>query len=129
MKKALSTLPAFVTGGLGLCPACIPLYAGILSAFGISTTGYTAYAIWLIPIMVLISLGTLFYKARQRRGYAPFALGFLSSAGLLMGKFILANDMIFYISVAGLILSSIWNIWPQHKGCDSCPSDANIKID
>ena len=56
IKKILMAAPAFIASGVAVlpvltCPACWPLYAGLLSALGISFVNYTPF---LFPITALI---------------------------------------------------------------------------
>lgn len=102
------------------CPACWPLYAGILSSLGVGFIDYTLYILPATEAMLLVSLLTLGWKARQRHGYWPLALGTGASALLLGGKFYLGNDWLFYAGVALLIGASVWNIWPKKGKCSSC---------
>jgi mercuric ion transport protein len=65
-----------------------------------------------------VAVGTLAYKARQRRGYAPFALGIAGAITIVVGKFYLDNDFLNkdFIGYAGiflLIAASVWNVWPR----------------
>ena len=109
---------------VGTCPACWPLYAGLLSSLGL---GFLLYATYLLPLtagLLLFSLGTMVYRAKTRRGYGPFALGLLAATGILVGKFALASDLVFYSGAVLFVVAALWNAWPKTKTtascCDSC---------
>lgn len=120
-------LPAIGTAMLPklACPACWPAYAGLLSALGIGFIDYTPYLMPLTFGFLAIALMTLAYRARQRRGYAPFILGVIASLILLIGKFSFNSDESMYVGLAILIGASIWNTWPIKRAddgqlCTSC---------
>lgn len=83
---------------VGVCPACWPVYAGVLSSLGLGFLVHTTYLLPLTAAFLLFSLGTLAYWANARHGYGPFALGLLAAVGILVGKFGVSSDVLFYIS-------------------------------
>ncbi len=136
-----ATLLAFLTRLL--CPACWPMYAGILSSMGL---GFLMQKAWLMPLTVitlLFVISSLAYRANTRRGLAPFVLGIFGATALLSGQFIfpsLATGTGLFEGViiskwsidAGaiiLITASIWNGWPRKKQaeergeCLSCSAE------
>jgi hypothetical protein len=81
----------------------------LMSAIG---AGSTISLSWLQPVsvaMLLISVSALFIRARSRRGYGPFILGFVAAASLYLFKFSLNYDPGIYLSGATLLGASIWN--------------------
>ncbi len=125
-KAIIGTVPGIAATLLpmGRCPACWPLYAGLLSSLGL---GFLLYATYLLPLtagLLIFSLGTMAYRAKARRGHGPFALGLLAATGILVGKFALASDLVFYSAAVLFILAALWNAWPKTKTtascCDSC---------
>lgn len=109
---------------VGVCPACWPVYAGVLSSLGL---GFLLHSTYLLPLTVaflLFSLGALAYRAKVRRGYGPLVFGLLATVGILVGKFGVSSDVLFYSSVPVLIGAALWNIWPKEKAkacpCDTC---------
>lgn len=114
---ALALLPK------GLCPACWPAYAAVLSSLGL---GFLIEDRYLLPVtigaLVLATL-TLAYRARARRGYGPAALGALCGAALVVGKFGLdLPDAFAYGAVAVFAAAAIWNAWPlsRRTACSAC---------
>lgn len=108
---------------VGVCPGCWPAYAGVLSSLGLGSLLYAAY---LLPVTVgflLISLGLLAYRANSRRGYGPLVLGSLAAVGMLVGKFAVSSDVMFFGSASVFVGAALWNAWPTPKAkvssCDT----------
>ena len=94
------------------CPACWPAYAGLLSSLGIGFVDYTPYLVPFTMAFLAISLGTMVYKAKSRRGYGPLFLGLFASAVLMIGKFYFDSDAAMYVGLGILVAASLWNTWP-----------------
>jgi len=128
MKKIIMAIPSVLAAGFAAlpvltCPACWPLYAGLLSAVGIGFVDYTPYLLPVTAVLLIISLFPLVWKAKQRRGYLPFILGFLASVFIFMGKFQLDLAWMFYGGMVLLLTASIWNLWPKSAECKACVSE------
>ncbi|NOY88480.1 MAG: MerC domain-containing protein [FCB group bacterium] len=131
-KRQLSIIPAIGAALLPnvTCPACWPIYAGILSAVGLGFLMTGTYFYILVSILLSISLFSLFYNAKTRRGYAPFALGLVSAIIILAGKYFQTSDYVLYVGAAILIAASIWNNIPKksanpsnnNENGSTCPS-------
>lgn len=110
---------------VGLCPACWPIYAGVLSALGIGFLLKTAYLLPVTGLFLLFAVGSLAFRARSRRGYGPFVVGLTASAIVLIGKLVFVSDAAMYGGVVLLIAASAWNAWPR-KAVDvnggACPA-------
>lgn len=105
------------------CPACWPAYAGLLSAIGLGFLVEEKFLLALTAIFLGLSVGTLAFRARTRRGYGPFLLGVAAAALVLGGKFVLNLNLIMYAGVGVLVVASIWNSWPKRSARNgSCPS-------
>jgi hypothetical protein len=125
MKKAVLAVPSVLASLVAAtpvltCPACWPLYAGLLSSLGLGFVNYTPYLFPITAVMLLISLLTLGWKAERRQGYGPLALGVVAAGILLGGKFYLGSPLLFYLGVILLVGAAVWNIWPKKRGCKSC---------
>lgn len=127
-KRRLPIIPAVTLALLPTvaCPACWPAYAAVLSSLGL---GFLANATYLLPltttflVIVLIGLG---YRASQRRGYWPLLTGLLAAAFIIVGKFRVASDSLFYSGLIALVGASFWNTWPRNQSkpapcCESIP--------
>lgn len=129
--SSLATLPGIVAGVLpvGICPACWPVYAGVLSAMGLGFLMEGAYLLPLTASLLLGAVASLAYRAGSRRGYGPFVLGLLASALLLVGKFRFTSGLSVYGGVAVLVAASVWNAWPrlatepETAACPACVPD------
>jgi hypothetical protein len=114
-KQGLLALPSV---GVSLlpklaCPACWPAYAGLLTSVGL---GFLISVIYLLPLttaFLVLALGALAFRARQRHGYGPFLLGIVAASGVLLGKFLWESNPIIYGAVGLLVVSSLWNTWPR----------------
>ena len=126
-RSSLAVLPGIGASLLpvGVCPACWPIYAGLLSSFGLGFLLKSAYLMPLTAIFLAIAVAGLAYKARTRRGYRPFLLGLAASTIVLVGKFIFGIDTAMYAGIAVLIAASLWNAWPRKNvgtGRNTCPA-------
>jgi len=125
-RSSVASLPAIGAAALPklTCPACWPVYSGLLSSIGVSFVNYTPYLFPLTATFLLLSLIALGWKAPQRRGYGPLWLGLAASAGLLAGKFVFDSDTAMYAGMAVLVATSIWNAWPrdQCETAENCPA-------
>lgn len=109
---------------IGTCPACWPAYAGFLGTLGL---GFLLNDRYLLPVAAAFlapALASLVYRARSRRGYAPFALGLAGSLSALVAKFTLSSTALLYLGLAGLVAAGAWNAWPARDAapapCENC---------
>lgn len=112
---------------VGVCPACWPAYAGLLSALGFGFLLDTAYLLPFTAVFLLLAVGALAFRARMRRGYGPFIAGLAASTIVLTGKFTLASNAAMYGGIALLVVASVWNVWPRKAadvGSGACPACA-----
>ncbi len=114
-KQGLLALPSVGFSMLPklACPACWPAYAGLLTSIGL---GFLISAVYLPPLTVaflVLALGALAFRAKQRRGYSPLLLGIVTASGVLLGKFVWESNPIMYASIGLLVVSSLWNTWPR----------------
>lgn len=131
-RWTLATVPGFVVSLLPgvACPGCWPVYAGVLSALGL---GALLDRVWLLPIAVValaLAVFGLAFRAPQRRGYAPAAVGAIAGVGVLIGKFALEDDAITYAGAITLGIASVWNAWPVRRApaCTTCASDCGENV-
>jgi hypothetical protein len=54
------------------CPLCWPAYAGILSTLGLGFLISTVYLMPLTVVVLSLAVGSLAFRASQRRGLGPF---------------------------------------------------------
>ena len=130
LKTSLAALPGIGASLLpvGVCPACWPAYAGLLTSLGLGFLIKETYLLPLTALFLLIAVAALGYKARTRRGYGPFFLGLAASTLMLTGNFLLGIPALLYAGVALLVAASAWNAWPKKKHGNanaSCPACAS----
>ncbi len=130
-KQTVLALPGIVVSALpvGVCPACWPVYAGVLSALGASFLLSSAYLLPLTAVFLLITIATLGLQTRRRRGSGPFALAVAASSVVLTGKFALVSQPVTYAGTGLLVLAALWNAWPRRAAahCPKCaPSESEL---
>ncbi len=110
---------------IGACPACWPVYAGLLSSLGLGFVFDSAYLLPVTALFLGFSVAALAYRAKARRGYRPLAVGAVGAVVVLVGKFVLSSDSLFYLGLVALIGASLWNAWPKKKAVSgSCSAYA-----
>ena len=116
-KRVFTTIPGVVAALLPnvTCPACWPVYAGVLSSLGLGFLMRGRYFFLVVGVLLIFSLFSFFYKAKRRHGLGPFLLGCLAAATILGGKVYFASSYVLYSGAAILIAASLWNNWPKRK--------------
>ena len=114
-KQGLLALPSVGFSMLPklACPACWPAYAGLLTSVGL---GFLISAVYLLPLTVaflVLALGAMVFRARERHGYRPFLLGIVAASSVLVGKFLWESNPAMYGAVGLLVIASLWNTWPR----------------
>lgn len=94
------------------CPACWPAYAGLLGTLGLGFLIGTAWLLPLTAVFLAVAVGALAYRAGERRGWRPFALGIAAAGLVLAGKFALDSEAAMAGGLALLVAASLWNTWP-----------------
>ena len=97
------------------CPMCWPAYAGLLSALGLGFLMSERYLFGVTTVFLIISVGALAFRFRERRGVAPAILGFAGAAVVLVGKFGSESTPAIYAGLSVLIAASLWNSWPRRS--------------
>ncbi len=110
----------------GVCPVCWSAYAGAASSLGLGFTLSTEFLIPLAAVLLALSLLALGYRAPNRRGYGPFALGAVGAVGVLAGKFWLSSEALSYVALAAIVAAGVWNSWPARSAPTSCTETCPI---
>lgn len=108
----LSVFTAALIAAMPKCPLCA---MALMSALGV---GSFISSTWLQPLAVtllLISVATLFARARRLRIYGPLYLGLAASIVIYLCKFTLDYDPGVYLGGAALLAASIWNAMPKRS--------------
>jgi len=125
-RGVLAAVPAV---GLSLlpnvtCPACWPAYAGLLSSLGVPVLINNTVLIPLTVLFMAITVGSMAYRAKHRRGYGPLAVGLIAAVMVIVGKFVFAINGIVYGGILLLVVASCWNSRPTRrsssKSCSRC---------
>jgi hypothetical protein len=90
----------------------LPAYAGLIGSVGLGFLMETAYLLPLIVVFLVLAIAALGFRARRRKGYAPFAMGLAGATSIILGKFIVDSSGLVYGGVAALAAASLWNAWP-----------------
>lgn len=128
-RLSAAALPGVVLALLpkGMCPACWPAYAAVLSSLGV---GFLMEDDYLLPITIAalaLATAAIGYRARARRGYGPAIASAWSGAALVVGKFTFdLPDGFAYASMAVFTAAAIWNAWPVRRkaACAACSPPA-----
>lgn len=75
----------------------------------------TAYLLPLTVGALVIAIGSLGFRARQRFGYGPLAMGFVAAVLLVVGKFVMEFGAMTYSGIGLLVVASVWNLWPKKQ--------------
>jgi mercuric ion transport protein len=129
-KGMAAMLPVFAVVAVPKCPLCLLALGGGIAASSASSAGWmTTYRAWLAPVTVvalLLTLGTLVFRARVRRGYGPAVLALVAAVLLYIGKFHLGEQVAVYSGMSLLLAATVWNAWPRREApCLQCSSQAN----
>ena len=89
------------------CPLCWPAYAGVLSALGLGFLGTTAYLLPITAAFLIIAVGALALGPRRHGKHGPLLVGFVGSAVVLLGKFVLGSSPATFGGVGMLIAASV----------------------
>ena len=108
------------------CPLCWPAYAGLLTALGLGFLMSERYLFGVITVFLIVSVGALAFRHRERRGVAPAALGVAGAAVVLLGKFRFESMPAMYAGLSVLIAASLWNSWPR-KSAELVQLSVNVK--
>lgn len=119
-KQGLLALPGIGVAMLPklACPICWPAYAGLLSSIGLGFLISTAYLLPLTIAFLTLTLATLAYRGKDRRGFGPFWLGLFAAIGILLGKFLWESNPAIYSGIGMLVVASLWNAWPRRDQSD-----------
>lgn len=100
------------------CPLCWPAYAGLLTSLGLGCLMSERYLFGVTSVFLIISVGALAFRYRERRGIAPAVLGLIGAAMVLAGKFRFESMRAMYAGLSVLIAASLWNSWPRRSAGD-----------
>jgi hypothetical protein len=74
----------------------------------------STYLLSLTASFLVIAVGALGYRARERGGHGPLVLGLAASVVILTSKFVIEFGTGTYAGVGLLVLASLWNTWRRY---------------
>lgn len=103
------------------CPACLPLYAGLLSLVGVELVDIHELFFPVMMVFALITLGLMAYRTHAHHGkWQPFKLAIFSAIGMANAAF-LGYEYLLYACLALFMGSVLWNKKSlTHKGHGCC---------
>jgi len=110
----------------GLCPVCIPALGAFLASIGLGFLVQEAVLKPLLIVFLLLAVGGFawsYFKVHKKM--LPLIFGALFAIGIYIGRYVaigvLANALIMYGSIVGIIGVSIWNLRLKRRAaCSSC---------
>jgi hypothetical protein len=131
-RRAAAVLPGV---GVALlpkltCPMCWPAYAGLLSTVGLSFLLASRYLFGVTALFLVLSVGALGFRARERHGYSPAFIGLAASALVLFGKFYMESPATMHGALGLLVAASVWNSWPVRPAaaCPQCAPSGTVQL-
>jgi hypothetical protein len=107
---------------VGACPACWPVYVGLLGVLGFGFLLDRAYLLPVSTVLLTVALWPLAHRATSRHGYGPFIGGTVVTVMIFFAKFLLGYDPLVYAGLTMLMAMGIWNAWPLRSvSAGSCP--------
>lgn len=106
------------------CPACIPAVSAFLSSVGLGIFTTEAALLPLLVGFLALSLAGLFWSYLKEHGkIGPLILGSMAALALYLGRYFfiseLANQILTYAGIAGMIMVTIWNL-KFRRACLTC---------
>ena len=117
-RRLFETLPGILGAVLPsvACPACWPAYAGLLSSLGIGVFLNGPYFLMVVSVLLGVTVLSLGYRCRSRRGFGPLVLGTVAAVVILAAKLVGTGAGASYAAAGVLIAASVWNNW--HRSAD-----------
>ncbi len=109
----LGPVPAIIIVALPKCPFCLLACFGIVGTVAVDPLFYRNR---LLPLTLALSwapVAMLAYRARRRRGWAPFFVSLAAVTFIFISKFCFDYRLLNYICMLVMFSASIWNAWPK----------------
>lgn len=126
LQGMLAALPAIGTALLPklACPVCWPAYTALLGVIGLGFVDYTPYLLPITAAFLLAVLALLWSQCRRSGRFLPFFIGVAASLAMLIGKFVLEQDIWTYGGVALLFAATLLPSRRHSVAAISCPACA-----
>ncbi len=112
-----------------LCPACIGVWAQVLSVVGIGLVITEAQHHALLAVAIAIALAMSVYRFARTRVVGPFVMTIMGSASLAGAHFFAEeNHLLSWVSIAVILGASLWQRRAEHAmmHADRTSSDAEF---
>jgi len=124
-RSIWTVIPAVIVSLLPAlsCPACWPVYAGLLSSIGVGFFNYTPYLLPLLIIFISVSVIALAYEDRKRGRYWITVVGFAGGLAIVLNQLGLNSELLLYGGITLLIGSSLVSTVKKslvHRGSAKC---------
>jgi len=98
-----------------LCCLGFPALLSILSAIGLGFIVNDALLMPLLIVFLLVALAGLYLGVRHHGSWLAFTVGALSAAMTFVFIVIAFNKLLAAVGIAGLIVSSLLNVWSRMR--------------
>ena len=107
---------------VGLCPICIPAIGSFLSAIGMGFLVNESVLKPIVFVFILISsFGFYWSYKKEHNNVYPVILGVSFGVGIYLSRYAFMNFYVMYVSIAGLLGVSIWNLrLKKEVKCGAC---------
>ena len=105
------------------CPACVAVYFGFLSAYGIDR--WAPDYLWPLTYMLFgASVAFLGYRAWRLASYAPFAVAFAGAVTLALARASDASAVVVWTGCALFLVGVLWSVraTPQEQAAHCHPA-------
>lgn len=93
------------------CPACLPAYAGVLSAVGLGFLLNDRVLAPLIGALLVLGVVSVGWSTRSHRHAGPLVATLTGSAAIVAGRLVWSVPLALYGGAALLIGAALWNVW------------------
>jgi mercuric ion transport protein len=108
------------------CPICFPKLALIGALIGLGTLAKYEYYFYIaFHVFVLVTFTGILLAYRKQRNLSILILAFSSVALFLISLYLIVNEYLSYLALAGLVASVIWQLL-EAKKCSELPQIKNI---
>ena len=92
------------------CPICFPALAAVGSVFGLGAlAAYESQFLIITQIMVVLSLIFSVVSYRRTSYKSPLVLAICSGILFFGSWYLMFNQVLIYIALAGILTSAVWN--------------------
>lgn len=91
------------------CPACLPAYAGFLSALGLGFLSTARVMNPLLIVFLIAGIVSMAWSSRKHRMKMPLILTVIGSVAVILGRLLWDSPPLLYTGGILVITGSIWN--------------------